>query len=84
MPEQCERGEDTAMRAYGAGLEKDLPAEVGVIVRRRYAGVKKNHSRIRALRSGLQVGGAAQKLKGDAQATVGWANDAVKKIIDQA
>ena len=48
--EECERGDDAAMRAYGAALEKDLPAEVGVIVRRQYAGVKKNHDRIRALR----------------------------------
>jgi uncharacterized protein (TIGR02284 family) len=29
---------------------KDLPAEVGAIVRRQYAGVKENHDRIRALR----------------------------------
>jgi len=48
--EECERGEDAAMRAYGAALEKDLPAEVGVIVRRQYAGVKENHDRTRALR----------------------------------
>jgi uncharacterized protein (TIGR02284 family) len=41
--EECERGEDAAMRAYSAALEKDLPAEVGVIVRRQYAGVKENH-----------------------------------------
>jgi len=27
--EKCERGEDAAMRAYGAALQKDLPAEVG-------------------------------------------------------
>ena len=32
----------------------------------------------------LQVEGAAQKLKGDAQATVGQAKDAVKKVIDKA
>jgi uncharacterized protein (TIGR02284 family) len=48
--EKCERGEDAAMRAYGAALQKDLPAEVGAIVRRQYAGVKENHDRIRALR----------------------------------
>lgn len=48
--EECERGEDAAMRAYGAALQKDLPAEVGAIVRRQYAGVKENHDRIRALR----------------------------------
>ena len=48
--EECERGEDAAMRAYGAALQKDLPAEVGAIVRRQYAGVKENRDRIRALR----------------------------------
>jgi uncharacterized protein (TIGR02284 family) len=50
VPGECERGEDAAMRAYGMTLEKDLPAEVGVIARRQYAGVEENHDRIGALR----------------------------------
>ena len=48
--EECERGEDAAMRAYEAALEEDLPLEIERMVRRQYAGVKENHYRIRALR----------------------------------
>jgi uncharacterized protein (TIGR02284 family) len=48
--EECERGEDAAMRHYEAALKEDLPADIAVIVRRQYAGVKGNHDRIHALR----------------------------------
>ena len=48
--EECERGEDAAMRNYEAALKEDLPADIEVIVRRQYAGVKENHDRIHALR----------------------------------
>jgi len=48
--EECERGEDAAMRNYEAALKEDLPADIEAIVRRQYAGVKENHDRIHALR----------------------------------
>jgi uncharacterized protein (TIGR02284 family) len=48
--DECERGEDAAMRAYETALGEDLPLDVERMVRRQYAGVKENHYRIRALR----------------------------------
>jgi len=48
--EECERGEDAAMRHYEAALKEDLPADIEAIVRRQYVGVKANHDRIHALR----------------------------------
>lgn len=48
--EECERGEDAAIRAYESALSQDLPLDVERIVRRQYVGVKENHNRIRALR----------------------------------
>jgi uncharacterized protein (TIGR02284 family) len=48
--EECERGEDAAMRNYEAALKGALPADIEAIVRRQYVGVKANHGRIRALR----------------------------------
>ena len=48
--EECERGEDAAMRNYEAALKQDLPMDIQAIVRRQYAGVKENHDRIHALR----------------------------------
>jgi uncharacterized protein (TIGR02284 family) len=47
---ECERGEDAAKRTYEAALEKDLPEDIGAMVRRQYAGLKENHDRVRALR----------------------------------
>ena len=48
--EECERGEDAAMRHYEAALKEDLPADIEAIVRRQYVGVTANHNRIHALR----------------------------------
>ena len=48
--EECERGEDAAMRHYEAALKEDLPADIEAIVRRQYVGVTANHDRIHALR----------------------------------
>jgi uncharacterized protein (TIGR02284 family) len=48
--EECERGEDAAMRHYEAALKEALPTDIEAIVRRQYAGVKANHDRIHALR----------------------------------
>ena len=48
--EECERGEDAAMRHYEAALKENLPADIEAVVRRQYVGVKANHDRIRDLR----------------------------------
>lgn len=48
--EQFEHAEDNAKSIYEKALEKDLPADIGSIVRRQYLGVKENHDRIRMVR----------------------------------
>lgn len=48
--EECERGEDSALRAYRKALEKTLPTDVNVIIQRQYEGLKDNHDRIRDMR----------------------------------
>ena len=48
--EECERGEDVAKARYAAALDEDLPPSLRAVVERQYAGVKRNHDQIRALR----------------------------------
>jgi uncharacterized protein (TIGR02284 family) len=48
---ECERGEDAAKAAYEAALQKNLPADVKLLVERQYQGVKANHDRVRNLRN---------------------------------
>ena len=48
--EECERGEDFALRAYASALDNTLPADLRIIIESQYMGVKHNHDRIRALR----------------------------------
>jgi uncharacterized protein (TIGR02284 family) len=50
MLEECERGEDVALRQYRKALEKDLPPDVRSLVARQCEGVQRNHDQIRALR----------------------------------
>lgn len=50
MLEECERGEDVALKAYAAALDEPLPADVRLLVQSQYQGVKHNHDRIKALR----------------------------------
>ena len=47
---ECERGEDVAVKSYRKALEKDLPAEVRLVVERQYQGVLRNHDEVRAMR----------------------------------
>lgn len=47
---ECERGEDVAMRSYRKALEHDLPMDVRAVVERQYLGVQRNHDQVRALR----------------------------------
>jgi uncharacterized protein (TIGR02284 family) len=48
---ECERGEDAAMAAYEAALQKNMPADIKMLVERQYQGVKANHDRVRNLRN---------------------------------
>jgi len=50
MLEECERGEDVALKAYAAALDEPLPPGVRLLVQSQYQGVKHNHDRIKALR----------------------------------
>jgi uncharacterized protein (TIGR02284 family) len=47
---ECERGEDVAVKSYRDALDQDLPAEVRNLVERQYQGVLANHDRVRNLR----------------------------------
>jgi uncharacterized protein (TIGR02284 family) len=46
--EECERGEEAAVRAYRGALDADLPAAVRALVERQFAEVKKAHDRLRS------------------------------------
>ncbi|WP_299760698.1 PA2169 family four-helix-bundle protein [uncultured Pontibacter sp.] len=48
--EECERGEDYAVKAYKEALEKNLPSELKQIVEQQYQDVKHAHDHIRTLR----------------------------------
>lgn len=47
--DEVERGEDAAVRAYRAALEKPLPHDVRSIVQRQFEGVIANHDRVKVL-----------------------------------
>jgi uncharacterized protein (TIGR02284 family) len=48
--EECERGEDYALKAYREALDKNLPGELKPIVEQQYQDVKNAHDHIRMLR----------------------------------
>lgn len=48
--EECERGEDYAVKAYEEALQMDLPSELKSIVQQQYDDVKNAHDHIRTLR----------------------------------
>lgn len=47
---ECERGEDVAVRSYRNALEKELPPDIRAIVERQYHGAQRNHDQVKALR----------------------------------
>jgi uncharacterized protein (TIGR02284 family) len=47
---ECERGEDVAVRSYRNALDKDLPSDIRTVVERQYQGVLKNHDMVKSLR----------------------------------
>ncbi|HEY4317617.1 MAG TPA: PA2169 family four-helix-bundle protein [Herbaspirillum sp.] len=52
---ECERGEDAALKSYREALQKDLPANIRMVVERQYQGVLANHDRVKALRDQVRV-----------------------------
>lgn len=48
--EECERGEDMAVREYRRALAADLPRDVRMIVAQQLEGVMRNHDEVKALR----------------------------------
>ena len=48
--DECERGEDVAMKSYQEALEKVLPDNVRAVVARQFLGVQENHERARQLK----------------------------------
>ena len=48
--EECERGEDYAVKAYEEALQKNLPADLKKVVEQQYRDVKHAHDHIRTLR----------------------------------
>ena len=53
--EECERGEDVALRSYREALENDLPTPIRNLVERQYEGAKRNHNEVRRMRDGLKA-----------------------------
>ncbi len=47
---ECERGEDVALKSYRKALDKSLPPEVRAVVERQLQGVQRNHDQVKALR----------------------------------
>jgi len=50
MLEECERGEDTAVRRYRDALGKPLPESIRALVERQLLGAQRNHDQMKALR----------------------------------
>jgi uncharacterized protein (TIGR02284 family) len=48
--DECERGEDVAVRSYRNALDQSLPEHVRMILQRQYEGVLKNHNDVKRLR----------------------------------
>ena len=48
--EECERGEDAALKRYRVAMTQPLPPETKSVVERQLQGVQRNHDQIKALR----------------------------------
>jgi uncharacterized protein (TIGR02284 family) len=51
--EECERGEELALRQYADAIATPLPADVHAMVQRHLEGVSRTHDQIRRLRDEL-------------------------------
>jgi uncharacterized protein (TIGR02284 family) len=52
---ECERGEDVAVKSYRNALEKDLPPDIRSVVERQYNGVLRNHDQVKSLRDQIRA-----------------------------
>ena len=52
---ECERGEDTAVRSYRRALDKSLPPEVNLVIERQYQGVLGTHDDVKRMRDQLHA-----------------------------
>ena len=48
--EECERGEDVALKSYREAMKEPLPADIAELVRKQHDGAKRNHDQIRNMR----------------------------------
>ncbi len=48
--DECEAGEDAAMKAYRSAYEKNLPDAVGELVNRQFAAIQEAHNKVRDLK----------------------------------
>ena len=53
--EECERGEDVAVKRYSEALDTPLPDSIRAVVERQYQGTLRNHDQIRELRNSLKL-----------------------------
>ncbi len=52
---ECERGEDVALKNYRQALEQNLPEEIRSIVEKQFLGVQRNHERVKNWRDSEQA-----------------------------
>ena len=48
--DECEAGEDRAMKAYREAFDKNLPGAAGDLVSRQFAGIQEAHGKLRTLK----------------------------------
>ncbi len=52
---ECERGEDVAVKSYRNALEKDFPPALRALVEKQYKGALRNHDQVKALRDQVRT-----------------------------
>lgn len=52
---ECERGEDVAVKSYRNALKEDLPPNIRSIVERQFNGAMRNHDQVKALRDQIRT-----------------------------
>jgi uncharacterized protein (TIGR02284 family) len=52
---ECERGEDVAVKSYRTALEKELPPDIRAMVEKQYQGTLRNHDQVKALRDQVRT-----------------------------
>jgi uncharacterized protein (TIGR02284 family) len=52
--DECEAGEDAAVKAYTQALDKSIPANIETLIRKQFAGISEAHGVIRDLKHSRQ------------------------------